>query len=244
MTHSNIPLRLVVVILLTPVLMGCAGLRYYAQSIAGHMEVAFGSRPIVEVLGESDVPAEVADKLRLVLKIRRFASTELALPDNDSYLNYVDLKRPYVVWNVFAAPELSLEPRQWCFPMVGCVVYRGYYREERARQFAAVLQDQGDDIFVGGVPAYSTLGWFDDPLPSTVVHYSEAYLAGLIFHELAHQLVYVRDDAVFNESFATVVEMEGARRWFESRHGRDQLQAYRTMKDRGWKNLQLGYYFH
>ncbi len=145
--------------------------------------------------------------------MRQFADSELHLPVKDNYLTYVDLERPYVVWNVFAAPEFSLTPKTWCYPVVGCASYRGYFSEHNAHQYAAGLTDRGYDVYVGGVTAYSTLGWFDDPVLSTFIQYSKAQSAGLIFHELAHQILYVKDDTVFNESFATAVEQEGLRRW-------------------------------
>ena len=137
----------------------------------------------------------------------------MALPDNGSYRKYADLERPFVVWNVFAAGELSVAPKEWCFPFAGCVGYRGYFSQVRAEQFGEELQREGLDVFVTGIPAYSTLGWFDDPVLNTVMRYPDAQLAQLIFHELAHQVVYVPGDTMFNESFAVAVEMEGVDRW-------------------------------
>jgi predicted aminopeptidase len=156
-------------------------------------------------------------------RIRTYASRELGLPDNRSYRTYADLARPFVVWNVFAAPEFSIEPQQWCFPVAGCVNYRGYFSETAARAFAQRMAEAGNDVYIGGVPAYSTLGWFADPLLNTFIHYPEPEMARLLFHELAHQVVYVRDDTVFNESFATVVEQAGVARW---------LAAYGSAADR------------
>jgi predicted aminopeptidase len=150
--------------------------------------------------------------------MRMFARTELALPDNGSYRSYADLERAYAVWNVFAAPELSLEPKQWCFLVVGCVAYRGYFNEADARVLGEELQAQGYDVYVAGIPAYSTLGWFDDPLLNTFLYWGEGRLAELVFHELAHQRVFIDGDTVFNESFATAVGRLGARRWL-NRHG-------------------------
>ena len=148
-----------------------------------------------------------------ILKVREFAENELQLPVNNHYLTYVDLKRPFVLWNVLAAPEFSLTPKTWCYPVVGCAAYRGYFAETNAQQYADRLSKQGYDVYVGGVTAYSTLGWFDDPVLSTFIRFSEARTAALIFHELAHQILYVKDDTAFNESFATLVEHEGLRRW-------------------------------
>ena len=192
---------------------GCSTLSYYGQAVAGHLAVMNRTKPIEAQLGEKSTPPELREKLARVLAMREFASRELGLPDNGSYRGYADLERPYVVWNVFAAPEFSIEPRPSCFVVVGCVSYRGYYAKDAAEGFAAQLRKQGYDVFVYGVAAYSTLGWFDDPVLNTFVRYPDAELARLIFHELAHQLVYVRDDTVFNESFAVAVEEAGVARW-------------------------------
>ena len=187
---------------------GCS-LTYYWQAAAGHMEVMRLRRPLDEVIADPATPGPTRRELVLAREAREFAHARLALPDNGSYRSFAELGRPYVVWNVFAAPALSLEPRQWCFPVAGCVPYRGYFSESRAQAFAARLMRDGDDIFVGGVAAYSTLGRFDDPLLDTMLSADAARLAGVIFHELAHQRVYVAGDAVFNESFATFVERQG-----------------------------------
>ena len=194
---------------------GCSAMEaaeYYWQGTAGQMEILARAAPIPDVIGASD-DAALRARLARVQEIRAFASRELGLPDNASYTKYADVGRPYVVWNVFAAPELSLAPRQWCFPVAGCVNYRGYFSEADARAEAARLAAAGDDVWVSGVPAYSTLGWFDDPVLSTFVRWPEVEVARMVFHELAHQVVYVRDDSEFNESFAAAVEEAGARRW-------------------------------
>lgn len=163
-------------------------------------------------------------RLETARQIRRYAVQELALPDNDSYKNYAALTRPYVLWNVVATPELSLKPIQWCFPVAGCVNYRGYYSKDDAQAYAAELRAAGDDVEVGGVTAYSTLGWFNDPLISTFIHYPDAELARLIFHELAHQVVYVPGDSQFNESFASAVEEAGVARWL-AQYGNESMRA-------------------
>ena len=196
-------------------LAGCSAMEaadYYWQGATGQMEILARATPIPDVIGASD-DAALRARLARVQEIRAFASRELALPDNASYTKYADLGRPFVVWNVFAAPELSLEPRQWCFPVAGCVNYRGYFNESDARAEAARLAAAGDDVWVSGVPAYSTLGYFDDPVLSTFVRWPEVEVARMVFHELAHQVVYVKDDTQFNESFAATVEEAGARRW-------------------------------
>ena len=204
-------------VLLAVALAGCADLPYYWQAAGGQFELWQRSRPIAELVADQTTEADIKARLERVQAIRAFASRELGLPDNASYRTYADLGRPFVVWNLFAAPELSLTPKEWCFPVAGCVTYRGYFAEAGARALAGELEAQGLDTYVGGVPAYSTLGWFADPLPSTVIGYPDLDLARLIFHELAHQVVYVPGDTLFNESFATTVEREGVRRWAEAK---------------------------
>jgi predicted aminopeptidase len=204
-------------VLLAVALAGCADLPYYWQAAGGQFELWQRSRPIEELVADQTTEADIKARLERVQAIRTFASRELGLPDNASYRTYADLGRPFVAWNLFAAPELSLTPKEWCFPVAGCVTYRGYFAEAGARVLAGELQAQGLDTYVGGVPAYSTLGWFADPVPSTIIAYPDLDLARLIFHELAHQLVYVPGDTLFNESFATTVEREGVRRWAEAK---------------------------
>ncbi len=194
---------------------GCANIGYYLQSVSGQLDMWRRERAIEDVIRDPAASAQLKQKLTRVIDIRDFASRELKLPENHSYRRYADLERPFVVWNVFAAPEFSVRPVQWCFPFAGCVSYRGYFAKTDAERFAATLADQGYDVFVSGVPAYSTLGWFSDPVLNTFIHYPDTELARLIFHELAHQVVYVRDDSVFNESFAVAVETEGVRRWLD-----------------------------
>ncbi|TAK71635.1 MAG: aminopeptidase [Betaproteobacteria bacterium] len=198
---------------LAPLFCGCGTLRYYSQAVSGHLDLMRRASPIEAQLGSDAVAAALKAKLRAALRIRQFASRALGLPDNGSYKSYADLGRQYVAWNVFAAPEFSIEPIRSCYPFAGCVGYRAYFAEADARAESAALRARGYDAYVGGVPAYSTLGWFDDPLLNTFIHYPEAELARLIFHELAHQLLYVKNDTRFNESFATTVEQAGVERW-------------------------------
>ncbi len=202
-------------------LSGCTSLGYYWQSVSGHLEVMRAARPIEVWLADPQTSASLRTQLELAQRIRAFASTALHLPDNASYRSYADIGRSAVVWNVVAAPELSLELKTWCFPVAGCVSYRGYFSEVEARAEAARLKEQGLEVSVDPVPAYSTLGWLNwaggDPLLSSFVSYNEDDLARLLFHELAHQFVYARDDTMFNESFATAVERIGARQWRASR---------------------------
>lgn len=203
---------LILALALPAALSGCSTATYYWQGIRGQLDIMQRAEPIPAVVSTTQ-DAVLKRKLERVVAIRDYASRELALPDNASYRSYADLNRRFVLWNVFAAPELSLTPRQWCFPVAGCVNYRGYFAEEDARAQATRIGAQGDDVYIGGVPAYSTLGYFNDPMLSTVVRYSDVEIARLIFHELAHQVAYAAGDTVFNESFAVEVETEGLRRW-------------------------------
>jgi predicted aminopeptidase len=207
-------------------LSSCTSIGYYAQAVSGQFEVMWHASPIEERLHEANTPAALKDKLARVLVIREFASRELGLPDNDSYRRYADLGRPYVLWNVFAAPEFSVSPITSCFPFAGCVSYRGFYSEDGAKDYADALAREGDDVYVGGVTAYSTLGWFSDPVLSTFINYPEPEVARIVFHELAHQVVYIKGDTVFNESFAVAVEEEGLRRWLDREGTPAQRTAY------------------
>jgi predicted aminopeptidase len=189
---------------------------YVLQSVQGQLALMSKRRPIARLIEAPSTPRTLRSRLEAVAAIRNFASRELGLPDNGSYRSYADIGRPYVVWNVVAAPEFSVDARQWCYPIVGCVAYRGYFVESRARRFAARLGGEGFDVTVGGVAAYSTLGHFDDPVLNTMMGWNDVELAAIIFHELTHQLLYVADDSSFNEALATVVEEEGVRRWLSS----------------------------
>ena len=211
---------------------GCSNISYYAQSVAGGYEVLANREPITEVLQDPDVAPSLKEKLRVVLQIRDFASRELDLPDNDSYRTYVDLKRPYAVWNVFAAPEFSMQLKEWCFLFVGCVRYRGYFDEQDAQQYANGLRDRGFDVYVPGIAAYSTIGWFDDPMMNTIISRDEIRLAGLIFHELSHQVVFIKGDTAFNEGFAVTVELEGVKRWLDDKGSPQLLAKYQQRKAR------------
>jgi predicted aminopeptidase len=222
--------RLMLYAALMPMLCGCAALRYYSQAVSGHIDLMRRAVPIDEQIARDATPAALKAKLEAVLRIRRFASRELGLPDNGSYKSYADLGRQYALWNVFAAPEFSLEPVNSCFVFVGCVSYRGYFSEADAQAEGADRRAQGYDAYVGGVPAYSTLGWFDDPVLSTFIRYPEAELARLIFHELAHQLLYVKSDTRFNESFAATVEQAGVERWLAQSGSERERAAYEHLQ--------------
>jgi predicted aminopeptidase len=220
--------------LLTAGLPGCESVGYYSQVIQGQYSILQKRQPISEIIADPDSPEFLRNRLSFILTVRQFAKYDLQLPVKRHYLTYVDLKRPYVVWNVFAAPEFSLTPKTWCYPIVGCAAYRGYFSEEIARQYADGLVNQGYEVYVAGVTAYSTLGWFDDPVLSTFIQYPKVQAAALIFHELAHQVLYVKGDTAFNESFATAVEQEGLRRWqpaSETSHVYgDYLKSYRRQQ--------------
>ena len=226
-------LIIVFVILLTLlVTVSCSSISYYAQSIAGGYKVLAGREPVDEVLADPEVSDEVKEKLKAVIKIRDFATSDMQLPDNDSYRTYVDLKRPYAVWNVFAAPEFSMKMKEWCFLFVGCVRYRGYFDEADAQAYADTLREEGLDVFVTGISAYSTIGWFDDPMMNTIIKRDEIRLAGLIFHELSHQVVFIKGDTAFNEGFSVTVELEGVKRWLEKNGSPELLAKYRERKAR------------
>ena len=229
----RIPLRRAALIAAPALLLAsCSNLSYYVQAVGGHLSVMQAARPIPDVLGDPAADTALRQRLDNVRQARDFASRELGLPDNDSYRAYADLGRPYVVWNVFAAPELSLQPEHWCMVFVGCVNYRGYYAREDAERFSAEMRARGLDTYVGGVPAYSTLGYLNDPVLNTFLRYGDTEAARTIFHELAHQVVFAKDDSVFNESFATAVENEGLRRWFERRANPEQYDAFRNHQRR------------
>jgi predicted aminopeptidase len=194
---------------------GCDTPGYYGQAIKGQLQILGQRRDIPALIDSPATSATLRSQLQLVQELRAFAAGELQLPVGRQFSTYVDLQRPYVVWNVFAAPALDLQPLTWCFLVAGCVSYRGYFSESAARDFARHLQDEGYDVYVGGVTAYSTLGWFADPVLNTVIGREPWQLASLLFHELAHQVVYVPGDTAFNESFATAVEQVGLESWLQ-----------------------------
>ncbi|MBI3897591.1 MAG: aminopeptidase [Gammaproteobacteria bacterium] len=221
-------LRLLPIALIALSILGCANFGYYAQAVNGHFDMYLQTRRIDDLLLDPNVDPALKRKLSEVLRIREFASRELGLPDNDSYRAYADLKRPYVIWNVFATPELSMKPKEWCFLVAGCNAYRGYFSEHEAEAFAAKLRAEGFDVHVGGITAYSTLGWFRDPLLNTTINRPLIDIAGLIFHELAHQKYFVAGDTAFSESFAMTVELEGMRRWLQTNASGGEYEKYET----------------
>ena len=206
-------LKFIFLLFSTITVSACSSFGYYMDLMEGHSELMEQRKPVKELLAENETKPELRELLRKSQEIRDFASKSLDLPDNDSYRMYADLKRNYAVWNVVAAKEFSIKAKKWCFLFVGCLSYRGYFSKEAATSYANELKNKGYDVYVAGAKAYSTLGWFDDPLLNTMMYKSEAYRAGIIFHELAHQVIYIDNDSAFNEAFATTVEEEGIRRW-------------------------------
>ncbi|MDO8279175.1 MAG: aminopeptidase [Burkholderiaceae bacterium] len=215
---------------------GCADTRYYWQSVSGHMHMLTAARPVNDWLADTATPAELRERLRLGQRVRRFAVEALHLPDNPSYRRYAELGRPAAVWNVVAAPEYSLTLKTWCFPVAGCVGYRGYFDQAEAQTEAAALRAAGLEASVYGVPAYSTLGWMNwaggDPLLSTFIRYPESEFARLLFHELAHQVVYVSGDTAFNESYATAVERLGTAQWLKTQASPQSLAMHERIEQR------------
>ena len=216
---------------------GCSSLGYYAQAAAGHLELLQRARSVPDVMAAADTTPALRDRLALSQRLRDFAVAELKLPDNNSYRRYSDLERSAAVWNVVATPELNLTLKTWCFPVLGCVGYRGYYAQTAAEKLAADLHQQGLETRVYGVPAYSTLGYSNwvggDPLLNTFINWPDAELAKMIFHELSHQVAYADDDTTFNESFATAVERIGGRRWLALQpQGPAALQALQQHEQR------------
>jgi predicted aminopeptidase len=206
------------------ILAGC----YPLHAMHGHFDLMAKRQPVADIVADATASDDLKMQLQRAVAMRGFASRELGLPDNGSYRNYAQLDRDFPVWNVWITPEFDLQPRLSCFPVIGCVPYRGYYSKQAADAYAAGFRTAGDDVMVGGVTAYSTLGWFDDPVTSTMLRMADERLAGLLFHELAHQVVYVKNNATFNESFARAVEIEGTLRWLESQGDSAGTARYRT----------------
>lgn len=214
-TDSNRASILPWLFLFVSVTSGCSTIEYYTQSVKGQFEIIQKSVPLDQLLVKRNLPEKIRTQLADVREIRNFATSDLGLPDNNSYRRYADLGREYVVWNVFASPELAMENREWCYLIIGCLGYRGYFAKNDAIKLSTELEDQGYDVFVGGVSAYSTLGWFADPVLNTMLHWDTTYLAKVIFHELAHQKVYIKNDTDFNEAFADTVALTGVERWLK-----------------------------
>jgi predicted aminopeptidase len=231
-------IRTALVLFATLALASC-GTTYVAQAAKGQLQILTARKPITKVLADPEVKPELKQRLEVVREARAFASRELGLPNNKSYTSYADLKREFVVWSVVATPEFSVAPREWCFPIVGCVAYRGYFRKDSAEAFAQTLSKEGLDTIVGGVPAYSTLGKFNDPILNTMMAYGDDELASIMFHELSHQLVYIQDDTSFNEAFAVTVEQEGLARWLKFRGREADLAKYQKRRVRQAEGVAL-----
>lgn len=224
--------RVFTALILAVFLVGCDSIGYYSQAASGQIELMRARQPIDALINDPNTAPELRERLALVLELREFAASSLALPVDGQYASYADLQREAVVWNVFAAPELSLQSKTWCYPIAGCAAYRGYFRREAAQDYASTLEAEGYETYVGGVAAYSTLGWVDDPVLNTFINRTEAQLADLIFHELAHKQLYIPGDTQFNESFATTVAIEGVKRWMLQRDDVDAFQQYLQEKAR------------
>ncbi|HEX4389206.1 MAG TPA: aminopeptidase [Steroidobacteraceae bacterium] len=232
------PLRALAALVTASLLAGC-GTAYVWQATSGEYHVLHAREPIAKVIADPATKPAVRERLEVVESARKFASADLGLPDNKSYTSYADIGRPYVVWNVVAAPEFSLTPHHWCFPVAGCVAYRGYFSEEQARAFAAHRAVAGDDVAIDGVPAYSTLGKFADPVLSSMLRYGDDELVAMIFHELAHQLIYVKDDSAFNEAFATTVEDAGLERWLKAQGKPERMAQFLKEQERAQRLIEL-----
>lgn len=218
---------------------GCTTVSYYAQSFGGHIKMMAARQDVARLIHDPSTPDELRARMAAASAIRQFATDELALPDNSSYRSYVDVGREAVTWAVFAAPEFSLSPKTWCFPVFGCVPYKGYFSRNAAMEVAADLREQGLDVHVAAITAYSTLGWSSDPLLSTMLAHDDTYLAGMVFHELAHQRVYINDDSAFNEAFAVAVETTGVRRWLRVSGDVAGLRRYEAGRKRRAEFLAL-----
>ncbi len=231
--------RNIVLLLLVLLISGCASINYYAQSIQGQFEVIQKRREISDLLEENYISNTLRNKLNTVLEIRDFSIQQLGLPDNKSYLYYANLERNYVIWNIFATEEFSLDPIKWCYLIVGCLNYRGYFTESDAQQNAIELEKQGYDVYLGGVSAYSTLGWFDDPVLNTMLRWSDIRLATVMFHELAHQQLYIKNDTKFNEAYADAIAYIGVTKWLEQNSDKNLLKEYEISQDQEKQFIHL-----
>jgi predicted aminopeptidase len=231
-------IKLISCIVVAAVVGACADLRYYAHVTHGESALLLQRRSVKKVVADPATDPKLAARLQLSQQARQFASRQLDLPRNRSYTYYVELHRPYVVWNVFATPRFSVDAVLQCFPIAGCVAYRGWFDAEKAKTSAEKLRAQGNDVYIGGVPAYSTLGWFADPILSSMMRWDDDDLIGTIFHELAHQLIYLKGDTAFNESYAMFVQDQGLKEWHRSRGEPEGDDRDQVMED-GFTQLVL-----
>ena len=213
-------------------LMSCSSIGYYSQAVTGHLKLMSAREPIDELLKSESTDPELRKKLQTLVDARLFAIDTLKLPANKSYTTYAATGRTAVTWNVVAAEEFSLQPKTWCFPIAGCVSYKGYFKEQAAKDYAAILAAEQYDVTVGGASAYSTLGWFNDPVLDTMLRGGDTRYVGTLFHEMAHQVLYVKDDSNFNEAFASFVEQQGVRIWLESRDETERIGQYNAFLER------------
>ncbi len=210
----------------------CAQLGYYYQAVKGQSQLLNKRQPVDQILADPDTPETLKHQLSKAEEIRLFGIQHLGLGDQGNFTQYADLNRKYALWNVVAAPEFSIEPKTWCFPVAGCVSYKGFFDQALALREQETLRGQGFDVLVYGVTAYSTLGWFDDPLLNTFIHYPDNELAALLFHELSHQVLYVKDDSDFNEAFATAVEYAMLSRWLKKQGKDEQVELIKSNRDK------------
>ncbi len=225
-------IRQLALLCVATVLSGCA-VPFYWQAINGQLELLHKRTPIEQLVDDPAVDSGLRAKLTSVAALRRFAVDELGLPDNKSYTTYVALDRSYVVWNVVAAKEFSVDPERWCFPFAGCVAYRGFFARDKAERFQSGLTAEGLDTYSGGSSAYSTLGYFADPVLSTMIIGGDQYVASLLFHELAHQKLYIKGDSEFSEAYATTIEEYGTERWLTTHGTSADIDGYRQRRQRG-----------
>jgi len=239
MLLKSIWIQIIIGVLLVAALTGCESIGYYKQLISGQIAILNKKQPIHKLIDDPDTSEKLKEKLKLVLDIRTFAKDELFLPVKDQYLSFVELERPFAGWNMWATPEFSFAPKTWCYPIIGCAIYRGYFSKKDAFDYGHQLEAQGYDVYIGGVAAYSTLGWLDDPVFSTFIYRSDIRLAALIFHELSHHLLYIADDTTFNESFAIAVEQESLRRWLATRDNLKASEDHKTYYRRRRQFIEL-----
>ncbi|MFZ2976126.1 MAG: aminopeptidase [Candidatus Moraniibacteriota bacterium] len=221
----------VLILAFSSAIIGCENVSFFSQAIIGHFRIMRDRMPIEKIIADKSLDEDSLNKLRLILEVRSFASKELGLPENKSYTVYSNIKSQYAGWNIYVAPKFSIEPKKWCFPIAGCVVYRGYFVKDDALKFAKEEEKKGFDVFIGPFNAYSTLGWYDDPILSSHLRLNPIRLAGLIIHELAHQKLYIKGDSRFNEGFAVTVERAGVLQWLKSTGRNNEIpQALETWR--------------
>jgi len=225
-------MRLLILTFFLLLLTGCAELQYYGHAVVGQLEVVSQRRPIAEVVADPITSDKTRQQLIYIEKAHDYAIDELILPDSDSFRSYSDVGRRYVLWNVFATPTLSLTPKKWCYLFVGCLSYRSYFNHDYAKQVAVELEDKGWDVYIAPSPAYSTRGLFSDPIYSPVLRYENTTIAGILFHELAHEKVFFNNDSQANESFAMTVQFEGVRRWLAKQNKAESYDSYYLSQQR------------